>query len=75
MDTKTCRTCKHALFELTPTGRIKNKAGYCRKVDTLAKAALESTRKTAPCVLIGRMSTHCVWPDYDATYCTEHEPK
>lgn len=67
-----CSDCQHASFNLTPTGRIKKLiAGHCDKAMVLASMFNLNT-VVAPC-LLHPSPAHivCIWPDYDATHCTE----
>ena len=68
-----CGDCKNAVFERTPTGRIKTKtAGHCGMSKELK--AHYAHNKVAPCVVINQPHITCVWPYYDATYCPMYVP-
>ena len=64
-----CGDCKHAVFQRTPTGRIKLKtSGRCSQAAAL-KAAFTHTI-TPPCIHVPAPETNFIWPEYDATHCS-----
>lgn len=64
----TCKTCKYATFELTPTGRIKrNLVGRC--------SVPAPAPPVAPaCFVFSKPLRAGVWPDMGAA-CTAWESK
>jgi len=68
----TCRDCKHAVWQRTPTGRIKRfTAGHCAKDRELLQ--VYAVQNPAPCIVLGRTHVTSVWPDYDASGCPMRE--
>lgn len=66
-----CKTCIHASFERTPTGRIKrDHAGRCELSSELSKLAEACA---APCVAVITRSI-AIWPDTCATNCSRWKP-
>lgn len=66
-----CKTCVHADFERTPTGRIKrNYVGRCMKSDEIVSLARECA---APCVQVAVYGVG-IWPNTDATNCAHWQP-
>ena len=66
-----CRTCIHASFERTPTGRIcRAYAGNCAVSNELTRLARECA---APCVAVTAHSV-AIWPDTNATDCSHYLP-
>ena len=64
-----CGSCVHAIFERTPTGRIKKAfSGKCAKAVELLRAIEDSA---PPCVSTERIHVVRVWHDMTATNCTE----
>lgn len=70
----TCKDCAHAVWQLTPTGRIKTKkCGQCAKAKDLASRYDKGT--AAPCLIVTGACIAAIWPRYDATNCPEYKPK
>jgi hypothetical protein len=68
----TCRDCIHAIWERTPTGRIKQYlCGRCG----VEKEILEmyTHRRVPPCITVSQPHKSAIWPHYDARGCTMRE--
>lgn len=63
----TCKTCKHAQFERTPTGRIaRGTRGECR-YEVVIPVLPASLR-------LAHLYRHGIWPDF-GTDCPTYEKK
>jgi hypothetical protein len=71
---KTCGNCVHAVFVLTPKGRVKRRTpGRCTRADSMIDQFLSVGQP--PCLAVARPHRVAIWPDYMASGCPEFTQK